>query len=233
MWGISWPAENLLASQEGLRSLELLGQEQIHNYVAVSSARNDAGVGPSKLGSKGCPETWVTKYLSTLRSILEQRSLTPWQQPAIMHCLTQINQFIGGTHCLQLQEKITTRISFSSRLLVKNNFTPCTKMVSLMLVNTAYCFDGAAEIKNPWQWNSTDIRIVNVTHSHLGKKFPDFKIPRTASQEPIIRQILKPIIWHILSLLPVTLSDKLQNSSLTFSRLMTYIYIYIYVVPHR
>ena len=47
-----------------------------------------------------------------------------------------------------------------------------------MLVNTAHCFDGAAAIKIPWQCNSTDnIKIVYVTHSHLGKKFPDVKLP--------------------------------------------------------
>jgi len=40
-----------------------------------------------------------------------------------------------------------------------------------MLVNTAYCFDRAAAIKNPRQRNGTDnIKIVYVTHSHLGKK---------------------------------------------------------------
>jgi len=124
--------------------MELVGQEQIHNYIAIPNARNAVGVGPSKMGPKDGPEAQVTKYQSTLRSILEQRSLTPWQQPAVTHCLTQINQFIGGTHCLQLQETIATRISFSSHLLVKNNFAPCTKMFSLMLVNTAYCFDRAA-----------------------------------------------------------------------------------------
>jgi hypothetical protein len=130
--------------------MDLFGQEQIHNYTDVPSARNVAGLGHSKMGPKGCPETSVTKYQSTLRSILEQKSLTPWQQQAITHgLLTQINQFIAGTHCLHLQEEITTRISFSSSLLVKNNFTPCTKMVSLMLANTAYRFDGAAEIKIP------------------------------------------------------------------------------------
>jgi len=57
--------------------MEFVGQEQIHNYIAVLSARNAAGVGPSKMGPKSCPETSVTKYQSTLRSILEQRSLTP------------------------------------------------------------------------------------------------------------------------------------------------------------
>jgi len=69
--------ENLLASQEALRSMESVGQEKIHNYIVVPYARNAAVVGPSKMGPKCCPETSVTKYQSALRSILEQQSLTP------------------------------------------------------------------------------------------------------------------------------------------------------------
>jgi len=47
-----------------------------------------------------------------------------------------------------------------------------------MLVNTAYCFDRAAAIKNPWKRNGMDnIKFVYVTHSNIGKTIPDVKFP--------------------------------------------------------
>ena len=41
--------------------MQSVGQEQIHNYIAVPNARNAAGVEPSKMGPKGCPETSVNQ----------------------------------------------------------------------------------------------------------------------------------------------------------------------------
>ena len=69
MRGISRPAEKLAVSHVGLRSTELIGQEQIQNYIAVRNARNTAGVRSSKMGPKGCPETSVNKYKSKIRRI--------------------------------------------------------------------------------------------------------------------------------------------------------------------
>jgi len=49
--------------------MELIGQEQIRNYIAVLNARNTAGVGTSKMGPKDSPEMSVSMYQSTLCSI--------------------------------------------------------------------------------------------------------------------------------------------------------------------